>query len=74
MVRNILAVKSALVFEILIELLVDIVLDHIEAVLAIEAIAEARSVDNGYPQFNTLLNNIQLFLVYGHCPLQDFVY
>ena len=73
-VSYILAVESRLIFEVLVELLVDIILDRLKAVITIERIAITGSVHNSDPQFDALFDYIQLFLIDSDCPLEKFVH
>ncbi len=72
-VCDILSIKTRLVSEVLIELFVDIILDWLEAVIRVKRVSIARSVNNSDSQFDSFLNDIQLFFVHIYCSVDQFI-
>lgn len=73
-IRNILSIKTGFVFEILIELFIDIILDHLEAASSVQWITKTGCVNNRHSKFDSFFENVQLFLFNRHSSIQEFLY
>ena len=62
-VDNVLSVESRFILEVLLELILNVMLNCLKTVLSIEWISITRSINDGDFQFDSLFNDVQLFLL-----------